>query len=74
MRLLLGLITAGTAEDIGRKVLILGYFLKLDGVRTLDDLAERFSSGGKPGVSRARVSQILSALNQETRDFSWLTD
>lgn len=69
VKLLQSLADAGTAENVGRKVLILCYELKLEGCRTLDDLADKFSSGGEVGVSRARVSQIVSSLNLQSGDF-----
>jgi hypothetical protein len=57
--LLQALLDAGSAENIGRKVLILAYQLKLDRAQTLEQLAAQFTNGGSLGVSVGRVSQIV---------------
>jgi hypothetical protein len=64
LRFISRLISAGTAENIGRKVLILSFKLHLpDGPGTLEQLGKLFSTGGRLGVGKARVSQIFSKLN-----------
>jgi len=69
------LLRAGTAEEIGRMVLVISYLLKhSDGPRTLEQVGALFAIGGKLGVGKARVSQILSALNLEKGDFTRLFD
>jgi hypothetical protein len=65
----------GTAEEIGRMVLVISYLMKHDdGPQTLEQVGALFTTGGKLGVGKARVSQILSALNLGKGNFTKLFD
>ena len=75
VRIVSFLLRAGTAEEIGRMVLVISYLLRhADGPRTLEEVGALFATGGKLGVGKARVSQILSALNLEKGNFTRLFD
>jgi hypothetical protein len=69
MRFFARMMQAGTAEGIGRRMLVIGYLLKCHGAP--QNLAEL---GSRMGVTKGRASQILSELNaQNTGESACIT-